>query len=408
MSTPIRALLFAAALVPCAGAAPQTLIAYDSQARVLREFAGPPVGPCLLPAGPLVSVSPLLGPGLGNCALPAAVPAPPLGIEGDAAVDRLRDIVYVTDGTRIARVSGAGVFLDSFLSPMPALTGLGFDGASGRLWVTDGDFAAPLVPPALPACAASAPPLAAAPFLLPLPLLPATGLDVDPFDGSLFVTDAIGGVTQVLKSGLVGPRGTWSAAACGLGSILADVAVDASALGQLGAHYVTDGKRVAYILPGGTPAPSTWYTPNPCFELAIGGAAGLGFAARPLPFGAPSANNFGVLGPRLETLGQAVLGNGSFVLRASGGPPVGVFVLWTSPAANCPPVPVTATIGIHLGLSSPTLLASAPALGGAAALAAPLAPVGPVPLTLFLQGFFLDGVGGLRSTNGLALSLARP
>ncbi len=401
-------LLWLCALSLGASAAPaQTLVVYDPAARVVRELAGPPAGLCSLPGGPVYRVSPIVGAGLGNCPVPASVPAPPLGIEGDLAVDRVRDVVYVTDGTRIARISGAGQFLDSFTAPWPGLTALAFDAASGRLWISDGDFAASLVPPPYPACGPAVVPLATPPFLLPLPLLPATGMDIDPFDGSLFVCDAIGSVTQVLQNGAVGPRGTWSAPTSCLGPILGDVAVDAAAPAGSGAHYVTDGQRVAYILPGGAPAPTTTYTTSNCFDVPDGHVAGIGFAARVLPFGAPSFAAAGGQGALLEALGQSVRGNEAWVVRATGGPLGSVFALWANTEPACPVLGPIPGFPVHIGLFAPVFVAAEPANPGALALTLPIPAGAPVPAKVYLQGVFLHPSGTAVSTNGLALALAR-
>ncbi|HKB15554.1 MAG TPA: hypothetical protein VKF62_05780, partial [Planctomycetota bacterium] len=132
----------AAALALGAGAPAQTVYTINGTAGAfasIAEQAGPPAGACMWPNGP--SVGGFLTNAPFSCPTTAAFPGPP-GLDGDIAVMSGLDLLYVADGTRITRYSTGGTPTRSFTLEVVAptfskITGLGYDGSTGILWVCD-------------------------------------------------------------------------------------------------------------------------------------------------------------------------------------------------------------------------------------------------------------------------------
>ena len=253
----------AAALTLAASAAnAQTLMGYEGAAMFVDDFnGGPDPGLCGYAAGPIVATFPVT-----PAACPTPFPLPPAmpGLPGDIAYDSATDLVYVSDGGLIASYTTAGVFVDSFFSPMPVF-GMGFDSAAGILWCTDGGGLAYGLGIPFGACGGPTG-FAVLPFPIPGPG-PFMDIDWDPLSGSLFACDLAGFITNFMPGGFPGPFGVYPTAGMGfpMGTPLTGLAVDDGSPFGPGHLYVSDGFVTEAILPGGAPAPPTFSFPFPAF-----------------------------------------------------------------------------------------------------------------------------------------------
>ena len=235
-------------------AAPRAQSVYALQGQVARviEMTGPSVGPCAYPDGPLGSsfVYPQPAPcvGIGN---PVAF-VPPAGLPGslmgDIAVDKQRDVVFVTDGLSIAAYKAStGAMLGNlnfaFLGIAPPLTGLGFDGSTGFLWMCNVGGYAALQPNGT---CAPVPQLGFTPA--PAGVGPMSDIDVDPTTGQIWVCDA-GGFVAHFPVGAAAPVniiGVAGALPCGvLGVPFTGLCLDTSS--PPGTFIVTDGMMCARL-----------------------------------------------------------------------------------------------------------------------------------------------------------------
>jgi hypothetical protein len=317
-------------LSPLTGA--QVLYTMHGSAGITWEHplaAGPPCGQPTssftawsfvnkLPPGCPAGV-PLLGP----------VPAMP-NIIGGLDVDRLTDIVYVTDGNTIEEFAGGSIVgpspgapLNAYLVPaglFGQVTALAVDGVGmvtgvPTLWLSDG-FRVMGVSRGAPACGPSTVIFPAFPHGLG-PSVVISDLTWDPFTGTLWVCDTLGWVHQMAVGG--GPAGpSWSVAACGLTPPLQGVAFDVGSQAKfpfvgaqlVPAMFVTDGARIAYVdVNSGLPAPTTFYAPMPC-TTTITPTQGLAFASKAVTFGQSGGNL------RIAASGQASSPGPTFRLHA--------------------------------------------------------------------------------------------
>lgn len=230
---------------------------------------------------------------------------------GDVAVNRATNTTWVTDGLVISGYTPAGVVFTTFLALGPVLpaplTGLGFDGAAGILWATDGALVTGVLPP--PAGCFPGP---AAVVFPPFPIFPpgaiATDVEWDPVTGVLLVCDVAGFVSDWLIGGAPGPLPPFGAPFCPVGPLLG-LAVDSGATALVGAPvvWVTEGFVIAYATPPGVPAPLTFHTTMPCQPTAAP-LVGLAMTARPIAYGF-GADTTGAPAPVLGAIGQTVVPN---------------------------------------------------------------------------------------------------
>ncbi len=393
------AVLFALAFAASTHA--QALVGFDGAAPAVVEFTGP-AGACGYPTGPVLGAFPTAAPFICPIAGPAPLPL------GDVAVDRIADTVFVTDGVIITEYTAAGAPVNGFIVaglgivPGP-LTGLGYDPLAGMLWITDGVFAAGILPPPPPGCAA---PLVAVPAF---PLAAAglvTDIAWDPLTGSLFMCDLGGAITNVFPGGAPGPFGAFPAAAGGCFGVapgLQGIAVDTS--GPPGVLYVTDGLVVSYLLAVGAPAPPTFYSSAPC-SATPALLNGLAFTARPINYGT-GADTTGLLPPVAGAIGQSWSGNGGFALTLTGSVP-GSFAraLYSVGGPLCPAVPV---LGLPLLIAPPiNRLGTVPVSAvGFATVPASLATV-PPGISVFTQWVAITPVPSLQVSNGLEFTTTLP
>jgi hypothetical protein len=395
-----HATLLGIVLVGASAATAQSLYAFDPTLTV-TELSGPPAPPCAYPAGPVNSAFPTAG------VLCPAVAAFPLPL-GDVAVDVLADNVYVSDGVVIAAYSRFGAHLGTAFPPLPGITGMAV-AAPGLLWITDGVLYG-AVPLGL-GCPVGPLPFVVGPFPVPIgPIFagPIGDLDFDPTTGSLLACDALGIVGSFFPGAAgVGPFGVFPVApgACGLAPGLMGIAFD-KALPGTGTFYVTDGVTVARLLPGGVPAPLTFYSPVTCFPVPTGApVVGLAFAGRQIPFGF-GADNSGLPVPVIGSVGQSYAGNPAYSVTLAGSVPGGLGLLRYSFGAACPPLGL---LGVPLYLLAPRFAAVNAPVGplGTAAFVTPIPPAGFFGPSVYLQWIVLTGVS-IQVTSGAELRVILP
>ncbi len=404
------AFTFLALAALAAAPAAQTIYGVMGSNGTVIEMSGPPAGACGYPDGPIASSFVYVQP--ATCAgnpVPGVFEVGPANlIVGDVAVDREKDIVYVTDGAAIAAYDGAsGAMIEHFTAAglglsMP-LTGLGFDAQTGWLWITDIDEFAALEPDGT--CTPTPRWLATTP---PLGLGNLGDIDMDPQTGELWVCDDMGQVARfalgaAVFTNLVNVAGLGGLCGGGLGPTLSGLCMDAAENATVLA--VTDGPRVvrfSVVGFGGTGAPpSAFAFPSTCW--ANPGPAplqGLAYAAHAVTYG-PGAL-------LLDVTGQSVL-PGAITLSGQGGAAGAAWVLYDLGAA-CPPLNLLGQqlllpVGPGFGFFGPL-----PWAGGVAALTLPgaLPAAGAVPydLSAFLQVYVLTG-GGWVASNGVSFTTAR-
>ena len=392
-----------------AAPAAQTVYGVMGANSTVIEMSGPPAGACGYPDGPLASsFNYAQMPVCAGNPVPGAFEVGPGNVQvGDVAVDRQKDIVYVTDGNSIASYDVAsGLMLEHFTAVMlglaTPLTGLGFDATTGWLWITDQNDYAACEPDGtcnpIPRLFATAPPAG----------LGVLGdIDMDPQTGELWVCDDMGQVARFAVGGaaftaLVNVAG--AGAACGgLGPVLSGLCMDASENATV--LMATDGPRVArFAVLGfaGLGAPPTSFAfPSSCWpNPGLNPLQGLAYAAHAVTYGP---------GPlALDVTGQSTL-PGFVTVRGQGGP-AGMAWLLFDLAPACPPINLLGQqlllpLGAGWGFVGPL-----PWAGGAAALVLPAAlpAAGAVPydLSVYLQVYRLAG-GAWASTNGVSFSTAR-
>ena len=319
----------------------QTLYVYDGSAAVVREVSGPsdPLF-CFYPDGPIVSVFPT--PGSIGCPLVGTIGAP---LNGDIAVNRPKDSIWVTDGVRVSEYDSNGTPINSFALPRGLLTGdirgMGFDGAQGTLWLTDGLEAVEIFPAVVPC---SVPTVTTSPFQLPQlgPVIGSvTDIDWEPASNTLWVCDNQGNVGNVQPGGALLQTTTIAPGPCGLNPQLVGLTIDTSTTNP-GTLYVTDGIRIANIDSLGAPAVATFGSPITCFSVPGGPAHGIGFSARPITYGIGG----GVLTPpEMGSTGQAVIQSTNLAITLSNASPGSLAVLPFTQGPLCPAL-VVATVPV--------------------------------------------------------------
>jgi hypothetical protein len=212
-----------------------------------------------------------------------------------------------------------------------AVTGLGFDTAAGRLWVSDGAMIYAMSPSAPGSCL---PPVINSSFV-PAGLGFVTDVSWHSPTGRLFACDVAGMIAGYTAAGVL-VAGPWAQAAsgCPLGLPLVGIAADTSSACPGGGTrlWVTDGTTVDYQFVGGLPAPAKFYSPFNCYPWSSAPTQGLEYVARPISYGTGT-------GPVMSAVGgQSVLPNPNFKLSLTGGPPGGVVYLLYGTGASCPPL----------------------------------------------------------------------
>lgn len=393
------------------GASAQTLYGFDGNAGgatpIVREFTGPP-GPNGYPNGPRVLAFPATG-GPICPGLVAVPPAPP--IDGDITVNAVTDEIYAADPMRIARYASNGAFLDSFLSPLP-VAGMGLDASGPLLWITDGVVYGAVAVPPLYGCLGAPPPFASGPFPVPMgPGLftaPITDIAYDPGNGSLWGCDLAGNVGNFLPGPVFvpGPFGFFGAAPgpCGLAPALTGIAVD-NTLPGVGTVYVTDGVMVARILPGGAPAPPTFYSPVPCFPTPGPALSGLAFSSRPISFGV-GGDSSGGSPPLIGSIAQSVVPNPGLSFTLSGSVTGASASLLLGTGALGPPLPILG-VPLYVGGMLVPLGVTKVRYPGQAFVNVPL-PAVATGSTLFVQWVIVTPTGSVQTSPGMAFTTAFP
>jgi hypothetical protein len=371
----------------------QTLYTLDRTNGFVFETTGIE-DPCLLPiSGPIQSLFATVGnaqcPGLG-----------PISVNlGDIAVDPIDDVVYVTDGSRIAAYSAAEEqLLASVTSPMPALTGLGVDAAGRLLWITDGSHYGALE---LPLASCAPVDLVFGPLAVPIGTVFSDvilDLDWDEASGALLACDAQGYVGSFLVDGSAGPYATYQAgsssfpgACAALDSLLLGLAVDRARAGS-GIVYLTDGFTVARFAPGGSLAPPTFYAPDSCYDSpASTFMCGLGFAGRLVPTDA-GGNSF-----TLRANGQSWIGNPNYGLSIRGVLPGSMLLLQYSFDRLCPWLSLPR--GARYFLAAPRFTAARfTTTSTVASMSSAIPPTIPPGLELFVQWLVLRPDGRVEAS----------
>jgi len=363
------------------------------------ELVGPPAGPCGYPSGPFglapFPAAPVVCPG----PMPFVSGYP--GIDGDIAVNKINDTVWVASDQDVGEYDVHGVQIAGFVNPMAGpITGMGMDTAAGTLWLTEANSYAMYQP--LPGCGAA---LKLGPFPNPHPnLAPMTDISWDPNTFTLWACFADGNIANFAPGGLP----TCFFNATGLGTPLTGIAVDTSTPGWTHPNQVlvvTDGPRIArydaVMSCGaggglGVLAANDFAFPLSLYPVASGPLSGLAYSAHHVNFGAGS-------GPGIRLVGQALPGLPSTSIEMFGALPGVNAYLFINFFALCPPgmlkfqpLHVTPAIlvgpmGPHTGqIFLPTVL---PAFIG---------------LEVYMQWFSKVGFGMWQSSPGMAITIARP
>ncbi|QDU68736.1 hypothetical protein [Engelhardtia mirabilis] len=398
MHTRVHAALFLSLFATLAAAAASAQTLYTLHGSFVDEQVGS-AGPCGYPNGPYQGSFQTLAP--FGCATVGTLPAPP-SLLGDVAVDRVGDRIWVTDGPTITGYAvGGGTPLASFgfgavLPTFGPLTGLGCDGASGILWVTDGVRAAGLLPPTT-GCAAF---LAVPSWTLPDLFTTYTDVDRDPVSGDLYFSSASGIVVVQPPGG--GPFESFAPAVTGALPPHYGIAIDHSAGAGTSTLLLTDGALIERVAPGG--APPTFYWPQPVTPVVFGATCGLAYSAHGITFGTA----FPPVGPVHDSRGQSTSPAPGFELGLFGGPAGAPAFFFLANQPNCPSTPL---LGGQLWIApSATQVGQGlvPASGDLL-FPAPIPPFLPTPLTLYTQVLVFDaGSASWKVTNGHAFSIARP
>ena len=375
------------------------------------EMTGPSVGACSYPDGPVSSAFAYAQP-----AICAAMAAPvafmpgaglPAMLAGDVAVNRDLDRVFVTDGMTIGVYKAStGVLLGNytvgFLGLAPPLTGLGWDGTNGWLWVSDAFGYAALEPDG------TCTPIPQVLFQpAPAGVGPISDIDIDPATGDVWVCDALGNVSHFAPGAAAAANviPVSGALPCGFLNVpLTGLCIDTSS--PPGTFVVTDGMTVARLMETGAAAfgagPTRFALPQACWPAP--GAfplLGLGWSARPVSYGAGT-------GPVLDSIGHATVPSASFAITLTN-VPVGVAAIMYDFGASCPAVGVAGApgylaFGPQFGLVGPfgvlNSLTLAAALPGPAIL--------PQGVTVHVQALVVDAFGVMQSSNALAFTTSLP
>lgn len=333
------------------------------------------------------------------------------GVLGDAAIDKVNDITWATDGLQLTGYQlGVPVstvtITPGVLLPGP-LTGIGFDSMNGRMWLTDGTDAVAIAPPV--AGCSPVPAVLMGPITLPNTGSIATDIDWDSWSNTLWICDDGGAVWNVKTDGTLGPAGLFPAALCGLAPLLTGIAFD-TATGTL---FVTDGTAIVHFKTNGSAATPTFYAPNgPCHTPPPPGPpaplSGLSFSPRPQHFGTSCAT-VGASNPDIGFVGNfSTTPNPNFGITLSNALPNTPCVLLIGVNASCPPIP----FGACSILAYPFVLSFVTQTNATGAAAIPLpipafAPGSPlVGVTVMSQWLVVPPGIGKQTTDGLSFTIS--
>ncbi len=367
-----------------AGASAQTLLVLDGPQATVREVSGPsdPLF-CFYPDGPVKSQFSTNQP--FACPLPGRLPPLP-ELRGDVTVDRPRDLVWATDGLRIAAYDASGLPVNAFDAPLGLLSGpvlgMGFNGAQGTLWITDGQHAVELLPPTI---ACGTPSVVTPPFNIPPvggSLAAVTDLDWSPATNTLWVCNAAGAVGNVLPGGALLSSFQATPGPCGFLPALLGIAVDGSVTGA-GVLHLTDGVRIGAVDPSGASAAGTFGQPLACFSVPGGSAFGLGFSSRAVSFGSGT-------GLELGSFGQSVIPSTTLGVTLKSAPSGSLAILPFSLAPLCPALPVSGE-PILIFPSAFALFTLGVSVAGEASVPIAIPATTAVGLEVFYQWFVLTG-----------------
>jgi hypothetical protein len=391
--------LLAASALATSGAA-QTLYGLDgvggSGPPLMVEITGGSGGACGYPAGPFAH--PPLPAAAGACVVPGALAGAP-SLEGDIAVNRYLDRIWVATGNEVIEYDRDGVQLAGFPNPLAgAITGLGFDSTGGRLWIASAFEYAEV----LPSCGTGF--VSAGPFPNPH-AAPMTDIAFDPHANRLWACFA-DGVVGVFLPGMSGLLCNYDVTSLGLATPLTGLDMDTRSPGfgfSAKRLFVTDAATVAHInvqascLSGvATLASSDFAFPDPMFPVSGGDLSGLAFAAHGVTYGLGS-------GPSIDMQGMALPGTTPTIELEASGP--GVATLIVDFAAQCPPIPFK---GMSLYVL-PTIVLPAMFHTGTVSLPAPIPFATPIGMEMHLQWIHVDGAtAAFQSSPGMLLTTARP
>jgi len=310
----------------------QRLLGGDAVSGGIWEFTTTPGGPCGFPNTARDFCTP------GTACPGITPPSPTAGsLLGDIATDRINDTIWVTDGRTLHEYSGDLTCVTPTLSCTPLVsialpsfignvTGMGIDSRGGTvtplgtpaIWVTDGALVAAFVSNGN----CLAPTLVSGPF--PHGIGGAgimTDISWDPFTGTLWLPDTLGGVHNMfIGGGAASPSFLATPGTCGsLVAPLVGLAVDTAWPASGGPPpgtpkmYVTDGLTVDYVTDTGAPAAGTFYTPVNCTPTN-GLLNGLALTGHGVTFGQPRIN------ARIGSFGQSSSPGPSFGLELHNAP----------------------------------------------------------------------------------------
>lgn len=394
---PALAMLAVAALALSANT--QTLYGLDGGGGLTSpqvvELTGSSGGPCGFPAGPFGHAP--FAAGAVSCPGPAPFSGAP-GIEGDVAVNRYTDTIWAAGPGAVGEYTVDGVQVSGFVNPFAsAITGLGMNSTSGRLWIaTDNEYAS-----VLPACGSGV--IDTGPFVSPH-TAPMTDIAWDPHGGRLWACFEDGTV------GVFSPGGSllcsFNVSSLGLGVPLTGLDLDTRTPGVSSASkflFVTDGALVAHVdgiasCSSGvaTLAPADFAFPAPMFAVSGAGVSGLAFAAHGVTYGASK-------GLGINVAGMAIPGTSPQVQLAAAGP--GVVALFVDSVAQCPPL-VFKGRPVYV---VPTILYGPVLHTGSLSVPAPLPASVPIGVTVHMQWVGQEGsTGHYVSSRALALGTLRP
>ena len=328
-----------------ATAAAQTLYAIEGSGPSVGQFVGQST--CGYPNGPVVLVHPA---GLPFPPCPSVGPfvPPAAGSLGDVAVNKATDRVWGTDGLHFSRFTPSGVIDMNFILPtglaLPnPVTGMGIDAVSSEIWVTDGGMAARIKP----GMSCTSPIVVGVVDLFPDVGI-AQDIEYDACTATLWVVTSTGHLAHYnAGGGLIGDAFI-AGGPCGLGVNLTGLAYDTSRNN----FYVTDGSIVAHVTAAGAAAPPTFWFPNTCEDLDIGGAgppvpiSGLAFSLRPARYGVASDPFPGAAPMPAVTLAQELIAqneesvtlNGFFRIGVKDATPFSTAFLVVGISAPCAPL----------------------------------------------------------------------
>jgi hypothetical protein len=401
--------------------AAQTLLELDSPAATVSETTGPPAA-CGFPTGP--GVAAFVYPAPFIC--PTAGPIPfVLPFIGDVATNRLTNTIWVTDGVMYTEYAGGGpgygTPVRSFLMPpgfaVPGpVTGLDVLQAPfappGTLLVTDGAFCAGVMPPAAPGCAL--PVVVIPPFALGFVGVGGVATDLawsPSAGGSIWFSTALGFVANVLIGGAPGPFGIFPVAPgpCFPAPPLTGIAIDTATPSVFGAPismYVTNGPLTYRCIPGGGPAPPTFYRTAPCVPGVLAPLNGLGYSLHTIAYGV-GTDPILLVPPVATGGGQSSTPSGPMSITLSSNAPGMAYLLY----GLAPACPVIGFLGGNsLYIAPPLFGPVGPFPVGVAGLTLPFAipAAAPVGASLYLQWIVAKTAGGFQATNGVELTIGLP